>query len=524
MPFGLTDAPTVFIDLMNWLCKSYLGKFVIVFIDDIMIYSNSKEDHEVYLKLVLELLKKEKLFAKFSKCKFWLQEVHFLRHVVNNNGIHMDPSKIKAVKNLKVLKMPSEIRSFLGLACYYRFFIANFSKIAKPLTSLTQKNQNVIRQIKGLDVYLQRGKRSYLYGKESVIYTDHKSLQHIFDQKELSMCQRRWIELFSDYDCEIRYHLGKANVVADALSRKERVKPRRVRAVSMTIQPSVKDKILAVQSEASKVENAPAEMLRGLDQQMENKEDDGLYFMNQIWVPLLGSVRTLIMDEAHALRYSVHPEADKTYYDLRDMYWWPCMKKDVVEGIGNMARYETDGQSECTIQTLEDMLRACVIDFGGSWDTHLPLAESPVLLVEIEESQLIGPEMVQETTDKVVLIKERLKAARDCQKSYADNRRKPLEFEVGDQVLLKVSPWKGVVRFGKKDKLAPSSVHDTFHVSNLKKCLADANLHVPLKEIKVDMTLRFVEEPVEIMDLEVKWLKRSRIPIVKVRWNSKTRS
>ncbi|GJT38019.1 putative reverse transcriptase domain-containing protein [Tanacetum coccineum] len=216
------------------------------------------------------------------------------------------------------------------------------------------------------------------------------------------------------------------------------------------------------------------------------------------------------------------------------------------------------------------MLRACVIDFGGSWDVHLPLVEfsyiisyhfsircasfeamygrkcrSPVLWAEIGESMLIGPELVQETTDKVVLIKEKLKAARDRQKSYADNRRKPLEFEVGDRVLLKVSNWKGVIHFGKKGKLVPryvgpfeileigplayrlrfpkelSSVHDTFHVSNLKKCLADANLHVPLDEIKIDKTLCFIEEPVEIMDREVKSLKRSKIPIVKVRWNSK---
>ncbi|GKD44797.1 hypothetical protein Tco_1269442 [Tanacetum coccineum] len=170
----------------------------------------------------------------------------------------------------------------------------------------------------------------------------------------------------------------------------------------------------------------------------------------------------------------------------------------------------------------------------------------PVLWAEIGESSLIGPELVQETTDKVVLIKEKLKAARDRQKSYADNRRKPLEFEVGDRVMLKVSPWKGVIRFGKKGKLAPryvgpfeilerigpvayrlrlpeelSGVHDTFHVSNLKKCLADASLHVPLDEIKVDKTLRFVEEPVEIMDREVKSLKRSRILLVKVHWNSK---
>ncbi|GJT54437.1 putative reverse transcriptase domain-containing protein [Tanacetum coccineum] len=196
---------------MNQVCKPYLDKLFIVFIDDILIYSKPKEDHEVHLKLVLELLKKEKLFAKFSKCEFWLQEVNFLEHVVNSNGIHVDPSKIEAVKNWKDPKTPSEIRSFLGLAGYYRRFVAKFSRIAKPLTSLAQKNH-----------------KHYLYGKKSVIYTDHKSLQHIFDQKELNMCQRRWIELFSDYDREIGYHLGKANVVADALSRKERVKLRRV--------------------------------------------------------------------------------------------------------------------------------------------------------------------------------------------------------------------------------------------------------------------------------------------------------
>ncbi|GKE78289.1 hypothetical protein Tco_1544409 [Tanacetum coccineum] len=169
---------------------------------------------------------------------------------------------------------------------------------------------------------------------------------------------------------------------------------------------------------------------------------------------------------------------------------------------------------------------------------------SPVLWAEIGESSLIGPELVQETTDKVVLKKEnlKLKAARDRQKSYANNRRKPLEFEVGDRVMLKVSPWKGVIHFGKKEKLAPryvgpfeilkrtspvayrlrlpeelSGVHDTFHVSNLKKCLADASLHVPLNEIKVDKTLHFVEEPVEIIDRKVKRLKYSKISLVNVR-------
>nr|GEV55220.1 putative reverse transcriptase domain-containing protein [Tanacetum cinerariifolium] len=227
---------------------------------------------------------------------------------------------------------------------------------------------------------------------------------------------------------------------------------------------------------------------------------------------------------------------------------------------------QTDGQSERTIQTLKDMLRACVIDFGGSWNIRLPLAEfsynnsyhssircAPfealyerncrllVLWAKIGDSRLIGPDLVQEKTDKVAVIRDGLRDARDRQKSYADNRRKPLEFQVGDHVMLKVSHWKGVVRFRKKGKLASrftgpfeileriglvayrlrlpeelSSVHDTFHVSNIKKCLVDANLHVSLDEIKVDKTLRFVEEPSEIMDREVKTLKRSKISIVKV--------
>ncbi|GJR53704.1 putative reverse transcriptase domain-containing protein [Tanacetum coccineum] len=689
--FKKKDGSLLFMDLMNSVCKPYLDKFVIVFIDDILIYPKMKEDHEVHLGLVLELLRKEKLYAKFSKCEFWLQEVHFLGHVVNQNGIHVDPSKIEAVKNWKTPTTPSEIRSFLGLAGYYRRFIANFSKIAKPLTSLTQKNQKYVWGVEqeeafqtlknnlcdapiltlpdgvedfvvycdasnqGLGcVLMQRGKviayasrqlktheknytthdlelgavvfalktwRHYLYGTKSVIYTDHKSLQHIFDQKELNMRQRRWIELFSDYECEIRYHPGKANVVADALSRKERLKPRRVRAMAVTIQAGMREKIQAAQSEALKQENVIMENLHGLDQQMEKKEGESLYFMDRIWVPLVGSVRTMIMDEAHRSKYSVHPGADKMYHDLRDMYWWPGMKRDIATYVSKcltcskvkaehqrpsgllqqpeipewkwdkitmdfitklprsksghdtiwvivdrltksahflairedysteklakiyideiVARHgvpvsiisdrdgrftsrcwqtvqkalgtrldmstayhpQTDGQSERTIQTLEDMLRA--------------VCRSPVLWAKIRESSLIGPELVQETTDKVVLIKEKLKAARDRQKSYADNRRKPLDYKVGDRVMI------GPVAYRLRLPEELSGVHDTFHVSNLKKCLADASLHVPLDEIKVDKTLCFVEEPVEIMDREVKRLKCSKISLVKVHWNSK---
>nr|GEW52325.1 putative reverse transcriptase domain-containing protein [Tanacetum cinerariifolium] len=349
------------------------------------------------------------------------------------------------------------------------------------------------------------------------------------------MHQRRWIELFSDYGFEIRYHPGKANVVADALSRKERAKPRRVRAMSMTIHSSIKAKILEAQNEASKNISTPTEMMKGLYKQLERKEDGGLYLVERIWVPVYGNLRTLIMNEAHATRYSIHPGADKMYYDLRGLYWWPGMKKDIamyvskcltctkvkaehqkpsgllqqpeipewkweniimdfvnklprtrsrhdsiwviVDRLTKSAHFlakalgtqldlsiayhlETDGQSERTIQTSEDMLRACVMDFGGNWDTHLPLVEF----------------------------------------SYNNSYH----------ASIKCAPFEALY-----------GVHDTFHVSNLKKCLADVNLPVPLDEVKVDDKLRFVDEPIEILDRGVKKLKRRWIPIVKVRWNSR---
>ncbi|GJY34339.1 putative reverse transcriptase domain-containing protein [Tanacetum coccineum] len=288
-----------------------------------------------------------------------------------------------------------------------------------------------------------------------------------------------------------------------------------MRAMALTIQSGMRGMILAAQSKALSQEDVREEKLYNLVQQMEKKVDGRLYFMDRIWVPLVGGVRIVIMDEAHKSRYSVHPGADKMYYDLRDMYWWPGMKKDIAVYVSKCltcAKYEsckvyldrivarhgvpvsiisdrdarftsrlwqtfqkalgthldmstayhpqTDGQSERTIQTLEDMLRACVMDFGGSWDIHLPLVEfsynnsfhssircapfealygrkcrSPVLWAEIGEGSLIGPELVQETTDKVVVIKEKLQAARDRQKSYADSGRKVAEFNVGDRVL-----------------------------------------------------------------------------------------
>ncbi|GJW04076.1 putative reverse transcriptase domain-containing protein [Tanacetum coccineum] len=442
----------------------------------------------------------------------------------------------------------------------------------------------------GAVVFALKMWRHYLYGTKCVVFTDHKSLQHILDQKELNMRQRRWLELLSDYDCEIRYHPGKANVVADALSRKERIKPLRVRALVLTIGLNLPVQILNAQVEARKEENFGTEDLCGMIKKLEPRADGTLCLRNRSWIPCFGDLRELIMHESHKSKYSIHPGSDKMYQDLKKLYWWPNMKAEIATYVSKCltcakvkAEYQkpsgllvqpvipvwkwenitmdfvtklpktssgqdtiwvivdrltksahflpmketdsmekltrqylkevvsrhgvpTDGQSERTIQTLEDMLRACVIDFGKGWDRHLPLAE-------VGDAQLTGPEIIHETTEKIIQIKKRIQAARDRQKSYANRRRKLNPRYNGPfKILDKVGTL--AYRLELLEKL--SRVHSTFHVSNLKKCFVDEPLAIPLDEIQIDDKLNFIEEPVKIIDREVNRLKQSRIPIVKV--------
>ncbi|GKD87105.1 putative reverse transcriptase domain-containing protein [Tanacetum coccineum] len=461
MPFGLTNAPAIFMDLMNRVCKPYLDKFMIVFIDDILIYSRNKEEHEEHLKVILELLKK--LFAKFSKCEFWIP------------------------------------------------------KIAKPITKLTQKGVKfdwgdkeeaafqLIKQklCSALILALPEGSEDFVvYCEASHKGVDHKSLQHILDQKELNMRQHHWLELLSDYDCKIRYHLRKANVVADALSRKEQNKPLRVRVLVMTIGLNIPKQILEAQIEAQKPENFKKEDVGGMirkdipKERLEPRANRTLCLNGRSWLPCYGDLRTVIMHESYKSKYSIHSGSDKMYQDMKKLYWWPNMKADIATYVSKcltcakvkaehqrpssllvqpeipqwketdlMERLtrmylkkkalgtnldmstayhpQTDEQSKRTIQTLKDMLRACVIDFGKGWVNHLPLVEfsynnsyhvsikaapfealygqkshSPVCWAEVGEVQLTGPEIVQETTEKIVHIKQRIQAARDRQKSY----------------------------------------------------------------------------------------------------------
>ncbi|GJX48506.1 putative reverse transcriptase domain-containing protein [Tanacetum coccineum] len=496
---------------------------------------------------------------------------------------------IEAVKNWASPTTPSKIRQFLGLAGYYKRFIKGFSKIAKPMTELTQKKQK------------------FNWGLGAVLMQRMKVIAYA--SRQLKVNEKN----YTTHDLE----LG------------------------------------AAQKEAVKIGNIEAEDIGGMLKKLEARADGTLCLDNRSWLPCYGDTRSLVMHESHKSKYSIHPGSDKMYHDLKMLYWWPNMKAEIatyvskcltcakvkaehqrpsgllvqpdipewkwekitmdfitklpktaagfdsiwviVDRLTKSAHFlpmketdstekltrlymkeivvrhgipvsiisdhdshftsrvwqslhkalgtqlnlstayhpQTDGQSERTIQTLEDMLRACVIDFGNGWDRHLPLVEfsynnsyymsikaapyealygrkccSPICWAKVGDAELTGPEIIHETTEKIFKIRDRMQAARDRQKSYADKRRRPLEFEVGDKVMLKVTPWKGVIRFGKRGKLNPryigpfqiiekigpvayrlelpqelSRIHDVFHVCNLKKCLSDDTLVIPLEEI-----------------------------------------
>ncbi|GKA44889.1 putative reverse transcriptase domain-containing protein [Tanacetum coccineum] len=419
MPFRQTNTPAVFMDLMNRVCRPYLDKFVIVLIDDILIYSKTQEEH-------------------------------FLGHVINGNGIHVDPSKIEAIKKWKAPRTLTQIRSFLGLAGYYRRFIENFSKIAKSLTILTQKCKSSIK-----DMILAAQKEAV---DESAGFTERFGWNFVLPRSNMGTFEGYW------------WPRMKKDIAMDFVTKLPRTS-------------SGHDIIWVIVDHLTKSGHF-----------LPMREDYKIERLARLYLNEIVS--------RHGVPISIISDRD-SHFTSR---FWQSMQEALGTRLDMSTAYhpQTDGQSECSIQTLEDMLRACFLDFEGSWDVHLLFIEkcrSLIMWAEVGEGQLIGPELVQETTEKISQIKDRLKAARDRQKSYADKRRKPLEFSVGDYVLLKVSlssnsvPLrKGVVRFGKKGKLAPRFVR-------------------PFEII--------CQEPVEILEREFKKLKRSRIAIVKVRWNSK---
>ncbi|KAA0059657.1 pol protein [Cucumis melo var. makuwa] len=711
MSFGLTNASAVFMDLMNKVFKDFLDSFVIVFIDDILIYSKIEAEHEEHLHQVLETLRANKLYAKFSKCEFWLRKVTFLGHVVSSEGVSVDPAKIEAVTNWPRPSTVSEIRSFLGLAGYYRRFVEDFSRIASPLTQLTRKGTPFVwspacessfqelkqklvtapvltvpdgkvlvayasRQLKiheqnypthdlelAAVVFALKIWRHYLYGEKIQIYTDHKSLKYFFTQKELNMRQRRWLELVKDYDCEILYHPGKANVVADALSRKVshsaalitkqtpllRDFERAEIAVSvgevtaqlaqLSVQPTLRQKIIAAQPNDPYLVEKRCMVETGQGEDFSISSDDGLMFEGRLCVPEDSAVRTELLTEAHSSPFTMHPGSTKMYQDLRSVYWrrgmkrevadfvnrclvckqvkaprqcpagllqplsvpgwkWECVSMDFITGLPKTlkgytviwvvidrltksahfvpgkstytanrdARFtskfwkglqlalgtrldfstafhpQTDGQTERLNQILEDMATIGMAPFEALYGK---CCRSPVCWGEVGEQRMLGPELVQTTNAAIQKIRASMLKAQSRQKSYADVRRKDLEFEVGDMVFLKVAPMKGVLRFVKKGKLSPrfvgsfqilerigpvayrlalppsfAAVHGVFHISMLRKYVADPTHVVDFEPLQISENLSYEEQPVEVLTREVKKLRSREIPLVKVLWQN----
>nr|GEW92796.1 putative reverse transcriptase domain-containing protein [Tanacetum cinerariifolium] len=358
----------------------------------------------------------------------------------------------------------------------------------------------------GVVVFALKMWRHYLYDTKCLMFTSHKSLQHILDHKELNMRQHRWLELFSDYDCKICYHPRKANMVTDALSRKEQIKPLRVRALVMTVGLNLPVEILKAQNEARKEEN-------------------------------YGTVDLgVIIHESHKSKYSIHHGLDKMYQDLKKLYWWSNMKAEIATYVSKcltcaMVKAEYQKPSGQLVQPAIPVwkLENVTMDFitklpktSTGQDTicyHTSIkaasfkalygrkCRSPIFWAKVGDAQLTGPEIIHETTKNFFLIKKRIQAAHNRQKSLAVRNRKPMKFQVGDMLMLKMSPWKGVICFGKQGKLNPrymrpfkvlakvgivayrlelsyqlSRVHSTFRVSNLKKCYANEPLAISLDE------------------------------------------
>ena len=777
MPFGLTNAPAAFMKLMNDVFREHLDKCVIVFIDDILVYSRSRGEHAEHLRIVLGKLREHQLFAKLSKCSFWQKKIGFLGHVVSEAGVAVDQEKISAISEWPTPKNATEIRSFLGLAGYYRKYVKNFASIAKPMTRLTGKDTEfdwtddcsrsfieLKRQLThapvlvlprpGIpyDVYtdasgtglgcvlMQEGQviayasrqlrpheanysshdlelaavvfalkiwRSYLYGEKVKIFTDHQSLKYIFTQTDLNLRQRRWMELLADYNLEITYHPGKANHVADALSRRRSdiSGTKEVQELTGTL-ASLRLCAVTVEGESVGAEAVErADLLwrirkaqdsdEALRKQIEMESigfhtaTNGMFmYRNRICVPNDELLRKEILQQAHHSSFSIHPGNTKMYRDLKRYYHWPGMKRDVASTVSQcqtcqMVKAEhqvpsgllqnlplpewkwdmvtmdfvtglpttsggknaiwvvvdrltksahflavkktdradqlaqtyiseivrlhgvpvsivsdrdtkftsefwrafqkalgtkvhmstayhprTDGQSERTIQTLEDMLRACVLDWKGSWVKYLPLAEfaynnsyhssigmapyealygrpcrTPLCWTEVGERREIEPAMVQETVEQVEMLKMRLKEAHDRQKSYADKRRRDLEFQVGDLVYLKMRTFQGGSKTRKLKKLKPrymgpypilerigavayrlnlsgelSDFHDVFHVSVLRKVVREPELILQQPPRNLGKGLRGLCQPVEILDRQVKADRGMMTMLIKVRW------
>ncbi|KAA3480520.1 reverse transcriptase [Gossypium australe] len=655
MPFGLTNAPTIFMDLMNRIFRPYLDRFVVAFIDDILIYSRDEIEQAEHLSIVLQTLREKQLYTKFSKCEFWLHEVSFLGHIVSASGIRVDPSKISAILNWKPPRNVSEVCSFLGLAGYYRRFVKCFSTIATPMTRLLQKDirfewsdkcQKSFDQLKTplieAPVLVQPES-----GKEFVIYSDaslnglgcvlmqegkvvayasrqfklhEKNYQtHDLELTAIVFALKIWRHYLYGEKCH--FEISDDSERFEPASKKMVIAVERLRACDRLSSGCTKSKIIVCTTcsvclicDTQKSDNelrakrAQCEVISEFEFQI---VDDCLRTRDRICVPRNPELIQLILNEAHNSHLSVHPRSTKMYYDLKRHYWWsvcqqlkaehqvlfgllqPVLipewkwdrvtmdfvsslplnlrKKDPIwvivrlhgvplsivsdrdprftskfwkklqEALGTKLHFstafhpQTDGQSERIIQILEDMLRCCILEFNDLLEQYLPLIEfaynnsfqssikmapyealyrrkcrTPLYWIELSENKLHEVDLIKDSEQKVKLIRDCLKIASDRQKSYANLKRKDIEFEIGDKVFLKVSPWKKVFQFGRKGKLSPrfigpyeifervglvayrlrllselEKIHNVFHVSTLRRYRSDPSHVIVPSEIEI---------------------------------------
>ncbi|GJU42948.1 putative reverse transcriptase domain-containing protein [Tanacetum coccineum] len=498
MPFRLTNAPVVFMDLMNRVCKPYLDKFVIVFIDDILIYSKDKKEHEEHLKAILELLKKEKLYAKFSKCEFWIPKVQFLGHVIDSRGIHVDPAKIESIKDWASPKTPTEIRQFLGLAGYYRRFIEGFSKIAKSIKKLTQKG------IK------------FDWGEKE---------ENAFQLIKQKLCSAPILALPEGSKDFVVYCDASHKVLGVVLMPREKCLP-------------LKYGDIISQVEALKPENLKNEDVSGMIrkdipiERLEPRADGTLCLHGRSWLPCYGGLRSVIMHESYKSKYFIHPGSEKMYQDMKKLYWWPNMKADVTTYVSKCltcARVKAEHQRPSGLLVQPEIPEWKWDNITMDFITKLPKSSQGfdtiwVIVDRLTKSAHFLPIRENDPLQVGKVVPEHDRSTTELR--VRCESRWSLKLGIG---LCSGLTWKGVVRFGKWGKLNPryvgpfrvlakvgkvayklelpqklSRVHHTFHVSNLKKCYVDEPLVMSLEGIHVDDKLQFVEEPVEIMEREIK--------------------
>ncbi|KAA0041710.1 putative retroelement [Cucumis melo var. makuwa] len=535
MSFDLTNAPAVFMDLMNRIFHRYLDQFVIVFIDDILVYSVDRESHEEHLRIVLQTLREKQLYSKFSKCEFWLEQVVFLGHVVSAKGVSLDPQKVEAIVNWERPISATEVRSFLGLAGYYRRFIEDFSRLALPLTALTRKN--VKFEWEGLCDFCDASRLGLGY----VLMQDGNVIAYASRQLR---------------------SMSKANVVADALSRKSRLPKsalcgirvallnelRGSKAVVTTedsgsllaqfqVRSSLVTEIVRRQSENSNLQKKFEKSKKGLEVEFELRTDGTIVKQGRLCVPNISELKNAILEEAHSSAYAMHPGLPRTLRGFT-VIWV------VVDRLTKSANF-IPGKSTYTTKmpvSLPNSISVCRLLWArGSWDSHLHLME---FAYNNSFQATIGMAPFEALYGKCCrplfagIVQSR-------QKSYADVRRKDLEFDVGDKVFLKVAPMKGVLRFERRGKLNPrfvgsfqilkrigpvayhlalppslSAVHDVFHVSMLRKYVPDPSHVVDYKPLEIDENLSYTEPPVEVFARKVKMLRNRDIPLVKVLWRN----